>query len=220
MQRITGKNLLEEATHVLTHIDQHRFLRTIRDLLLRPGQCLHAYLSGRRKVLHAPFSFFIIWMGLEWLVRRSIIQAFDYPYIPSSFQSPRFNEAKLFFDEHATLFLFVLTPLIAGIIHLTLGRPRYTFFEMLVLTMYDVGMIYFLQLFLSTVLLGLLLHININSWSVGFYAAFYRLYGLWLLYDFFRMDGVKRLGWRLLLCYVLCAVVTDAVILFGPLLWF
>ena len=54
--RLTWHHLGEEIAHFFTHIEQG-FLKTTKDLLIKPGIVQKNYLDGKRKIYHKPIGF-------------------------------------------------------------------------------------------------------------------------------------------------------------------
>jgi hypothetical protein len=217
--RITGKYLLEEIFHFFTHVE-HGFLYTSKEILLRPGKTLHQYLNGKRKRFQQPVSYIIIWITIEWLIRSQIVRHFHYISIPSNDKTPRYNEVKMFYDDYSSLFIFILTPLLGLIYFLILGKPRYNFYEMIVINIYGYGTYFILQLLFSTILLGLIFHINTKSFEVGLFTSFIAIcWASWSSYDFFKTVKMKFFRLKLISTILIAHTASTCTILFFPISW-
>lgn len=62
--RFTVGHLLHEVPHSIWHVDKG-ILFTLREMLLRPGPALRAYLSGQRRPYFAPLSYLLLTAGIS-----------------------------------------------------------------------------------------------------------------------------------------------------------
>lgn len=218
-KRITAKYLLEEILHFFTHFE-HGFVYTSRELLLRPGRTFHLYLNGKRKRFQQPISYIVIWIAIEWIIRNQIVRQFHYGSLASFNQTPDYTEMKLFYDNYSSLFVFILVPVLAFIYYLILGRPRYNFYEMVVINLYGYGTYFILQLIFSTLLLGLFFRVNIKNFQVGLWTSIIAvIWGLWATYDFFKKDHIRLFHIKIIAAVFIGQAISSGIILFFPISW-
>lgn len=218
--RITFRYLLEIVIHTFAHIEKG-FLYTSKELLIRPGKTMHDYLTGHRKKLESPVGYIVVWVGLEWLTRKVVISLMGYKFLHSVYETPDYERARSFYDQHSSWFVFIIVPFVASIIYLLMGKPRYNLAEMAAITLYGFGTYHIFQLFTSTVLLGVVFQVNIRSWQIGvFYNVIGAVWTFWSLYDFFKSVHLNNFWVRLIATCLLILFVENVLVLFLPLLLF
>ena len=218
--RITFRYLLEIFLQIFTHLE-HGFLYTSKELLIRPGITMHDYLTGHRKKLESTIGYIVVWAGLEWLIRKGVINLFGYKFLHSEYETPEYEQVRFFYDQHSSWFVFIIVPFVATIIYLLMGKPRYNLAEITAVTIYGFGTYHILQLFSSTILLGIIFQVNIRSWQIGvFYNVIGAVWIFWSSYDFFKIDHLNNFWLRLIGCCLLTLIVENALVLFLPLVFF
>jgi len=103
------------------------------------------YVEGKRKKYQSPISYFLIWTSIFILTLYLFVKTFgeksviDYrDYFGPGMDTP-------FAISNLSLILAIIVPVQALHLYLTLMRPKYNYFESLVMAVYAVGTIIFLQ---------------------------------------------------------------------------
>ena len=219
LKRISGKEVVEEITHFFTHIEKN-FLRTSAEMLIRPGTVLHNYLNGQRKKYQTPLSYLIIWVAFAWLVKSWVIWRFDYKVTLDPSTPPSYGAATIYFRNHTYLLILIIVPVVALIAYVFMSRPRYNYFEILIICFFGYGTYHIVELLFSTLLLGVIFHGNIISWQVanmnlligGFWCT-------WILYHFYKIDKVKYFWLRLIVCALVIDYIVFYIIVYTPVIW-
>ncbi|MCC3160596.1 DUF3667 domain-containing protein [Hymenobacter sp. 15J16-1T3B] len=84
--RITTGHLLHEIPHSIWHVDKG-LLFTLREMVLRPGAALRAYLAGQRRPYFAPISYLLLLVGVSTFLMAALhIVPFDLhdPRVPAA----------------------------------------------------------------------------------------------------------------------------------------
>ncbi len=67
VKKLTWKTLSDEFFHFFTHAE-HSFLYTSRSLFTNPGHIVKEFLDGKRKKVHKPITFVLIWFAIYKLI--------------------------------------------------------------------------------------------------------------------------------------------------------
>jgi len=216
VERLDIRALAMETLHFFTHFEKG-FVHTSVQFVKRPGGASVAYLRGKRRQFQTPVSYLLIWTGLYILLHNFIIHYHNY-HVAAGAASLE-DQANALLRTHLTPFIFIILLISALIIYPLLARPMFNFGEVLVLSMYGGGT-YFMLLFLSDLVLGLLFKINTITPSVFFWqTSVAALYNLWFLYSIFKKAGLRWLLFRIILIAFIISGIGLLLLLYLPLLW-
>lgn len=132
IQRITFKDTIVDFFSSLLALEAP-LLRTIRGLLLHPGQLLRAFINGKRKSHYKPVAFFIV-LSAIYLIIRSLInydpfagqQNLQNPDVPE--EALKFIEASRFMVANINNIMFFLV-LSIGLVGKALFYKQYNLAE-------------------------------------------------------------------------------------------
>ncbi|KAA9038378.1 DUF3667 domain-containing protein [Ginsengibacter hankyongi] len=219
VERITATSLMADVLHVFTHLEKG-FLFTTWSFLIKPGISSINYISGKRKQFQTPVSYFLIWTGLYIVLHDKIVNHFNYLLSGEVItQLDKSGEANRLLQKHFTLFIIPAVFACALSIYYVLARPKYNFTELLVLSLYGGGT-YFMMLFLSDIVLGIICKVNVLNAPVFLWqTALSFLYNFWFSFDIFKRARL-RLFWLRLICAAILVAITGWIILFYlPIAW-
>lgn len=194
--RLTWHHLLEETAHFFTHIEQG-FLKTTKDLIIKPGLVHKNFLDGKRKAYHKPVSFLLIWVAVFLLVVE-LTKRFGYfdRETSSSFLNVGLRIEAMILKYRALIEILIL-PFTAFNGWLLLAYPKITYLEFLITGFYRFGVFYIF--FSVQYILALIIGFNPES-RVSLYsiAVFFMGWTIYVFYDFFKLYNVKYLGLRII----------------------
>jgi hypothetical protein len=67
VKKLTWKSLSDEFIHFFTHAE-HSFIYTSRSLFTQPGHIVKEFLDGKRKKVHKPITFVLIWFAIYKII--------------------------------------------------------------------------------------------------------------------------------------------------------
>lgn len=136
IKRIDGHYITHEIEHVL-HVDRG-IIYTLRELLRRPGEAIHSYITENRSRLVKPIVFVIL-TSLSYTLAVSVFHV-DEKYV--TFKGGVSAAEKIFewIQGHYGYTNILLGVFIALWVKLFFMRHRYNFFEILVLLCFVMGM--------------------------------------------------------------------------------
>jgi len=210
---VNSRILLEEILHFFTHLERD-FFRTTWQLLVNPGKMLSRYLKGERKKFHSPVSFLLVWVTLQVLLRKWII---NYYHLEWTFIEAIDEQNKYLFNEYSSLFTLIILPFAAFINYLFLARPRFNYSEMLIVFIYITAGLHFL-IIINDIILGMIFHINIISWQIQLVEMniLIAVYNLWFCYSFYKNREMKHFWLRLILNLIVTGFVLDRLTVIVP----
>ena len=220
-ERITFSYLWHDAFHFFTHIEKGFVYTTLR-MIVDPGSVVIGYVEGKRKKYQTPISYFLIWTSIFILTLYLFVKTFgeqsviDYKdYFGPGMDTP-------FAISNLSMMLAFIVPVQALHLFLTLMRPKYNYFESLVMAVYAVGTIIFLQ-FVFALLSLLIFSFTQHPADLRFSDLFKVTYLVWFTWSVLHQIDYRHKLIRGIL-FVLLAVGTFTVWrLFGvPLIasWF
>jgi hypothetical protein len=219
VERITGKALLGDIIHFFTHFEKG-FLATSVSFLIRPGITSLHYLAGKRKKYQTPGSYFLIWTGLYIILHNTIVNHFNYELTGEVLTHlDQSGQANFMLRSHFTLFIIPAVFCSAFSVYFILAKPRYNFTELLALSLYGGGT-YFMMLFISDLILGVIFKVNVLIAPVFLWQSTLSfIYNFWFSYDVFK--GMKlKYFWLRLISAAVCVAITGWIILFYlPIVW-
>ena len=102
---------------------------------------------------------------------------------------------------------------------MVLGRPLYNFTEVLALSLYGGGT-YFMLLFVSDLVLGVIFKVNTVSTGVFLWQTILSsVYNFWFSFDVFKRVHLRLFILRLVVVSILVAVIGLFTLLYLPLAW-
>ncbi len=173
---------LHEIPHSILHIDSGFFL-TMKTLFIRPGNAVHEYLQGKRKLLFSPFLYVLVLCGIYVVVSHF----FENP-VKEAQEFTNLQETFAYIEKHYSKIIIV-----AMIVPMTIGtyfsyfKSGYNFAEHLVLNAYLIG-----QLIIADVIITL---IALTSFDENYlvWFSFIELilkfpYWFWFYWQFFKPE--------------------------------
>ena len=219
VKRITAAVLFEEILHFFTHLEKG-FFRTSWNFIARPGSTSLNYLEGQRKKHQKPVSYFLVWTGLYIILHNLVINHYHYQLTEESFVQLNLTEqSNVLLRTHFTVFTIPILLVSAIVTYYVLARPRFNFTEVLALALYAGGT-YFMMLFFSDIILGVVFKVNTVSTNVFMWQTILStFYNFWFSYDIFRRVGLRFFVLRLIIVAFLIALIGLAMLSYLPMLW-
>lgn len=143
-KRITLSYIWHEIVHFFTHAEKG-FFYTTWNVLKVPGNTIINFIEGRRKNYQKPFSYYLIWIGIYSLVLYLFEKAFGENKVVSFADYFGPGETTKFAISHLNIVLTVLLPVQAIYVYIFLMSPKYNYAEALVMILYGIGTLIFLQ---------------------------------------------------------------------------
>ena len=129
------------------------------------------------------------------------------------------EKANVLLRTHFTIFILPVLLYSAFIIYMVLGRPLYNFTEVLALSLYGGGT-YFMLLFVSDLVLGVIFKVNTVSTGVFLWQTILSsVYNFWFSFDVFKRVHLRLFILRLVVVSILVAVIGLFTLLYLPLAW-
>ncbi len=144
LERISFSFFIHEIIHFFTHLE-HGFLHTTWQLLRSPGRMVTEYIAGKRKPHQSPVSYFLIWTTIFILTLYAFVKIFgeDNVIAYKDYFGPGASTA--FAISNLSFILAFIIPFQAFYLYLFLTHSKYNYSETLVMAIYAVGTIIFLQ---------------------------------------------------------------------------
>ena len=205
MERITFSYLWHELFHFFTHIEKG-FVYTTWKMLASPGKVVTEYVEGKRKKYQKPISYFLIWTSIFILTLYVFVKTFgeqsviDYKnYFGPGMDTP-------FAISNLSFMLALIVPIQAVHLYYTITRPKYNYFESLVMAIYAVGTIICLQFVFA--LLSLLKYSVTSSAADLRYSDIFKVgYLMWFTVSVLRQLDIRN-KWRRGILFILLAGAT------------
>lgn len=207
VHRLSWHVLGEEVLHFFTHIE-HGFLKTTKELLLRPGKLFKDYLDGKRKTFHKPISFLLIWISMFLLIYFIAKSVTHYPIATTDSLLTYGPETTAIMNKYRSLIEIMILPFIALTGWLLLGRPRLHYVEVLTASIYTISSLF---IFLSIQLLIALI-IGWNFRTNLFDIITTSVYSAWATYAIW--DFYRKYVQRFLLLRLLFALIVNVLVYF------
>ncbi len=191
VSKLTWASLLREFLHFFTHAE-HSFIYTSRSLFTRPGQIIKEFLDGKRKKVHKPVTFVLVWFAIYKLADAGITQLVKTmgltlrkteSLLGIKWTGPR-NET---LEQNENLITIVLmAPILALIGWVVFRKTKTSFVERWVAILY--GFAYTVIFSLLLTILGLLIKLLAPNTATGvvndIYFLIYYLSIAWFIYGF------------------------------------
>lgn len=139
ISRINLSHLIEELELNLFHIHKGMFF-TVKELLIRPGYTIKAYLNGKRVQYIKPFAFLLIWGSLYGLVMHFFNV---YPDSEMNKQDNPFFDNNVIYNwyyTHYSIIQLFIIPFYALSSYVLYQKRNYNYIEHLVIHSYTDGM--------------------------------------------------------------------------------
>jgi hypothetical protein len=196
VKRFTWHHLAEETIHFFTHIE-HGFIRTTRDLLIKPATVQKDYIDGKRKSYHKPLSFLLIWVAIFLVVTALTNRFGQFEKEPAATFLSISPEIDAMILKYRALIEILILPFTALNAWLLLAWPKLNYLEVLVTGLYRFAVFYIFLTLLS--LIGLIAGFNPESpVSIYSFALFNLAWTFYVFYSFFKLYQVKFLVIRIL----------------------
>lgn len=200
LKRIDAKYIVHEIEHVL-HMDTGIFY-TIKALFIRPGESVRAYLTSNRKKLIKPILFLIVTSLLYSLVNH------QYQYVNyGALEGSTLAKILTWIQDHYGYSNLFMGLFIALFLKWFFRKPKYNFFEILVLLSYVMG---FSMLIFG--LAGLIQGVfGVEVFAIGGILAI--LYTLYAIADFYGRK-TKMNYFKVFMAYFLGVIVFYSLVVF------
>lgn len=192
VRKLSWKSLLEEFVHFFTHAE-HSFFYTSRSLFARSGEIVKEFLDGKRKKVHKPITFILIWFAIYKLLSAG------YNFVTRSFSLGNFTTSETWLgikwygpkNESLMQYENFITILIMGPLFVLLGwvifrKTKTSFVERWVAIIYGSAYTTIISTFLATI--GFLLRLTHVPVKTGFvndcYFLIYYFSIAWFIYGF------------------------------------
>jgi len=188
-ERITLHYIVHEVFHFFTHAEKGFFFTTAQ-LLKNPGQVLKGFIEGKRKNYQKPVSYYLILIGLyslvlylmgEWFGENKGVSFADY-FGP--------GETTKYAISHLNIILTLLLPVQAIYIYVFLMYKQFNYVEALVVVLYGIGTVIFLNTVFVVMALIFYLFTG-NSVSILWSDILKVLYVAWMLIDLAKVLTIK-----------------------------
>lgn len=190
--KLTWKSLLEELVHFFTHAE-HSFIYTSRSLFTRPGHIVKEFLDGKRKKVHKPITFVLIWFAIYKLASAGItqlVQTLGLLKLPRTesllgikWSGPK-NETLSQYENFITIIL--MAPILALMGWVVFRKTNTSFVERWVAILY--GSAYTTIFSFCMAILGFFIKLMAPNTSTGFvndvYFLIYYFSIAWFIYGF------------------------------------
>ena len=197
VKRLSWHGFVEEVFHFFTHIEKG-FIKTTRQLIIRPGTVTKNYLDGKRKAYHKPVSFFIIWIAIYLLVYNLGVAISPYPNTTTAAAFSFDPQATVVLNKYRTLIEILIIPVIAFMTWLIIARPRLFYMEVMSAIFYITS--FFYMLLCVQILCFLLLNLNFRSDLFNMISPIaFMCWATFAAYDFFRIYKIRFLFVRMVL---------------------
>lgn len=207
VSRINLSHLVEELQFSFLHINKG-MLYTIKELLLRPGYTIKAYLNGKRVQYFKPFGFLLIWGSIYSLV----LHFFNvYPDSEMNQQdNPIFDNDFIYnwYYSHYSIVQLLIIPFYALSSYILYRRSNYNYIEHLVIYSYIDG--------IKVIILILLYPLFYYTHSKDVYSitlAILYLYNTYVLVQLFKTSSWTKAILKAVLSIILTLVVASITII-------
>lgn len=194
--KLTWGSLFEEFIHFFTHAE-HSFVYTTKKLIKAPGVIVKEFLDGKRKKVHKPITFLLVWLALTRLLTGFL------KYCVEHWEMYQFRDAKPTFrllwngpknqhilDYENLIIILVQAPVLIIVGWGVFRKTKNTFVESWVAILYATTLT-----FIAAVVMELstfafrLLHLPFTKGLINdFYLVFYILIAIWVIYSFEKVN--------------------------------
>lgn len=200
--RLHMRHLASEFVHNYLGTDSGFFF-TIRELLVRPGHAVNAFLEGKRKPFLKPVQFYLLMLTLFFIVSEvlnvnpmdigmEVNRDLGYAPDPEKMARKEYQLAVEMYSQNLKVIFSVLLFVLAFAMKVLYRKQPYTFTEVLVFSMYLYGISYLFSCLL-TALLAVNLSPAVHSFLLYFIYFACLVYMIWAMKQFYGGKGVK--GW-------------------------
>lgn len=216
VKRISMPYLLSEATNSLLQLNRGLFF-TIKELFVRPGHSLRAFLEGKRVGYYKPVSFLLltttVYIVSTYLSgRHTFFYEFIVGFESGANPGPSVAETPFakWMSKYQVYVPLLLLPIFSLSNYLTFIKSGYNYLEHVVLNFYITG-----QQMILYLLLGFVFYKE-NMFML-FPIVIVVLYNFWVLNQLFDKKGFMRKNMQIILSYILSYVLIIAFvgIIFG-----
>lgn len=192
VQKLTWQSIVEEIFHFFTHAE-HSFIYTTQKLISAPGIVVKEFLDGKRKKVHKPITFLLIWAAILKLVTeffRYMVDHFDLYRFEKS--APHFRmlwsgtkNVSLIKMENL-IDLLIEAPVLVIIGWIVFRKTKNSFIEDWIAIIYAICFTFIAGLFMNTaVFLLRLIRAPFSSGTINdLYLLGYIFCGIWVIYNF------------------------------------
>ena len=189
VERISYHFISHEIIHFFTHAEKGFFFTTW-NMLKRPGSAVKEFIDGKRKNYQKPVSYFLIWIAIYSLILYAMEKFFGENKVVSFAEYFGPGHTTKFAISHLNIILTLLLPVQAIYVYFLMMYPKYNYVEALVVILYGVGTVIFLQCGFGLIALVWFLFTS-NSVSILWSDILKILYIGWLLFDLAKRLFIK-----------------------------
>lgn len=194
VSKLTWKTVIREFIHFFTHAE-HSFIYTSKRLFTEPGAVMKDFLDGKRKLIHRPITFLLIWTAIDQVVLRFYsycqkqFNLYEFPDSASALRilwkgarNPRIAD----YQTWATLLIQAPLLVLAG--WLVFRKTRTSFVERWVIIVYGICATIMLSVIMRTVTFLLrLAHVPFSTGAFNdTYFICYQVLTTWIVYSFLK----------------------------------
>lgn len=204
--KLTWKSLTDEIVHFFTHAE-HSFVYTSKRLITAPGAVMKDFLDGKRKLIHKPVTFLIIWaLGYQLLETffkycKVRFNLYEFPAADPVFRILWTGSKNPWIANYEKwIALLIQAPLLVLTGWFVFRKTRTSFVERWVIVIYGICAMYMLSIVMTILTFLLrLAHVPVSKGSLndGYFLA-YLLFIAWMVYGFLKtfrpqMPGYQRI---------------------------
>jgi len=212
-ERITFSSLWHEVFHFFTHIEKGFVFTTLR-LLASPGKVVTEYVEGKRKKYQKPISYFLIWTSIFILTLFFFVKSFGEKEVIDykNYFGPGMDTT--FAISNLSFMLALIVPIQALHLFYTIARPKYNYFESLVMAIYAVGTIICLQFVFALISL-VVFSVTAHAADLRYSDIFKAGYFAWFTFSVVRQMDIRNKLLRGILFMLLAGATFTLWRLFG-----
>jgi hypothetical protein len=228
--KLTWGSLFEEIIHFFTHAE-HSFIYTSRSLFTKPGIIVKEFLDGKRKKVHKPITFVLVWFAIYKLASAG------FRYLATSLDLPRLVKTEATLGIHWTgaknavlvqnenfIMIILTAPLLAVMGWLVFRKTKTSFVERWVAILYGAAYTTIFSLFM--IIFGFILRLLRVDTTTGFvndvYFLIYYFSIAWFIYGFEKVYRPRLSKAQQIIIALLMSLVANYItdVLWYLLYWF
>lgn len=225
VSKLTWKSLLEEIAHFITHIE-HSFVYTTRKLITAPGIVVQEFLAGKRKKVHKPITFLLIWLAIIKLLNE-LLQYCVTHWNMYQFEkmSPTFRilwsgpKNQHILDYENLIIILVQAPVLIIIGWSVFRKTKNTFVESWVAILYATSLTFITEAIMQlTTFAFRILHVPASTGFINdLYLVAYIITAIWVIYSFektYRPAESRKLQFLIAFALALFAIYASDLVFY------
>ena len=131
VERLTWHSLLHDIVHFFTHIE-HGFIKTTKELFMRPGLVNKSYIDGKRRDYHKPIGYLLIWIAIYLLMAGLVNKLGHYKQEEIGSFAGIGTDVAAMTDKYRSLIEIFILPFTCLTGWLIMARPKLNYVEVMV----------------------------------------------------------------------------------------